>query len=126
MTYQILSIFNKRHSELYSQTQDKVRNRLRFHGEALISSCVAIQASPAVNPPPDDTPMLNAIQQRGNGRWKIMDAHNTTKVVVDNDPTLLFDPFHFWRPVYAMLSIQLLQVLSEPSQKDMQPAASPG
>jgi len=62
-----------------------------------------------------DTPMLNAIKQWGNGHWKVLRARKTSKAVTDNDPTLFIDSVHFWRPVYALLNIELLQMLSEPS-----------
>lgn len=61
-----------------------------------------------------DTPMLNAIKQWGKGHWQVLRARKTSKAVTDNDPTLFIDSVHFWRPVYALLNIELLQMLSEP------------
>ncbi len=56
--------------------------------------------------------MLDAIRRRGGRRWQILDARELSRNLTDNDRSLFIDNLHFWRPVYALLNIQLLQLLN--------------
>ncbi len=44
--------------------------------------------------------------------WQIIDAYEFSRKLTDNDRSLFIDNLHFWRPVYSLLNIQLLQLLN--------------